>query len=277
MSASWRQPLPSERGLLSVPFRMGGRPSAHVLGMRIDSMTLDDAVADLYLMTEQRISGGVHLCNAWNAVLASKDPDYATMLNSGTLNLADGMSMVWASRLLGIKVPQQRIAGAELMLETIRRGRERGLRHYFYGGAPGVAQTLAEHLTKDFPGVVIVGAEAPPFRPLRPEEEEAVASRLQQSRPDLVWVGLGTPKQDIFIEQFRGRVEIGAWLAVGAAFDFLSGRKPMAPHWMRRSGMEWAFRLGSEPRRLWRRYLVGNATFLIAFARQLLTGHRERC
>jgi N-acetylglucosaminyldiphosphoundecaprenol N-acetyl-beta-D-mannosaminyltransferase len=274
MNVPWVQKIPSQKGPWAT-VRTGKRSSARVLGLRVDPMMLDDAVAELHRMAELRLSGGVHLCNAWNAVLASKDADYAAMLNSGTLNLADGMSMVWASRLLGVEIPQQRIAGVDLMVETLRQGREHGLRHYLYGGEPGVAQTLAERLTKELPGLAIVGAEAPPFRPLHTQEEEEVAQRLRSSRPDLVWVGLGTPKQDIFIERFRERVEVGAWLAVGAAFDFLSGAKPMAPRWMGRCGMEWAFRLGTEPRRLWRRYLFGNAVFLVAFGRQLLTAHGE--
>jgi N-acetylglucosaminyldiphosphoundecaprenol N-acetyl-beta-D-mannosaminyltransferase len=218
---------------------------------------------------ERRQSAAVHFCNAWNAALATKSPVYRDMLNRGALNLPDGMSLIWACHMLGFPEPEERIAGAAFMTAAIRDGVTRGTRHFLYGGAPDVMDDLTERLLDMVPEVRIVGRISPPFRPLEAAEELAVADQINASHADLVWVGLGTPKQDLFIERMRSRVRVGALLAVGAAFDFLAGRKPRAPLWMQHHGLEWAFRLACEPRRLGGRYLVGNSTFVLHLARQL--------
>ncbi|MGF7237808.1 MAG: WecB/TagA/CpsF family glycosyltransferase [Frankia sp.] len=243
--------------------------STSVLHLRIDPMTMGDALTALDKMLVTRRSDAVHFCNAWNAVLAERDQDYAGTLNAGTLNLADGKSMVWSARLLGTHREQERVTGTAFMVAACERRTSFHTRHFLYGGEPGVATDLADRLRSQCPGIEIVGAESPPYRQLAPAEEDELAERLARSGADLVWVGLGTPKQDLFIERFRRRVDVGALLAVGAAFDFLAGRKAAAPSWMQRAGLEWAFRLVSEPRRLWRRYLIGNSVFLARFGMQL--------
>lgn len=245
-----------------------------VLTIRIHPTTLRDAVDKLTLLMPQRRSAAVHLCNAWNAVLARREARYADTLNAGVLNLTDGMSLVWASRLLGGPATSERVPGAQLMLAACQAGVDHGVRHYFYGGGPGVAEELAHRLTARFPGLQVAGAEMPPYRELTEPELAALAERVTSSCADLVWVGLGTPKQDYFIASFQPLVRVGALLAVGAAFDFLSGRKPMAPAWMQRAGLEWFHRLASEPRRLWRRYLIGNIAFALLLAQQLITERR---
>jgi N-acetylglucosaminyldiphosphoundecaprenol N-acetyl-beta-D-mannosaminyltransferase len=243
------------------------------LGVRIDPFDLDGALRQLARLVERRASASVHFCNAWNAALATKSPVYRDMLNRGALNLPDGMSLIWACHMLGFPEPEERIAGAAFMLAALRDGVARGTRHFLYGGAPDVLDDLNERLLDIVPGARIVGRISPPFRPLEAAEERAVADEINASRADLVWVGLGTPKQDLLIERMRALVEVGALLAVGAAFDFLAGRKARAPLWMQQHGLEWAFRLACEPRRLGGRYLVGNSTFVLHFARQLA---RER-
>jgi N-acetylglucosaminyldiphosphoundecaprenol N-acetyl-beta-D-mannosaminyltransferase len=249
-----------------------------VLSLRIHPTTLRNAVDTLQSLVDRRRSAAVHLCNAWNAVLAARDTTYAETLNAGihdgTLNLTDGMSLVWASRALGAPAGSERVPGAQLMLAACEAGLDRGVRHYFYGGGPGVAAELAAGLTRRFPGLQVAAAEMPPFRPLTEPELAALAERVAASRADLIWVGLGTPKQDYFIAKLQPLVQVGALLAVGAAFDFLSGRKAMAPRWMQRSGLEWAHRFASEPRRLWRRYLIGNAVFTYRLAQQLVRQRR---
>ena len=137
-----------------------------------------------------------------------------------------------------------------------------GLRSFFYGGAPGVADQLAVRLQHDFPGLRCVGTWSPPFRPLTPEEEEEVAERINRSGADLVWVGLSTPKQERWMATLRDRLEAPALLGVGAAFDMHAGLLRQAPPWVQRHGLEWAFRLAVEPRRLWRRYLRNNPAFV---------------
>jgi N-acetylglucosaminyldiphosphoundecaprenol N-acetyl-beta-D-mannosaminyltransferase len=243
------------------------------LGVRIDPFDCGAALRQLERLVEERRSAPVHFCNAWNAALATRSPAYRDILNRGALNLADGMSLIWACHMLGFPEPAERVAGAAFMTAAVRDGMARGTRHFLYGGAPDVMDDLTERLRQTAPGIRIVGRISPPYRPLEAAEERAVADEITASRADLVWVGLGTPKQDLFIERMRTQVEVGALLAVGAAFDFLAGRKSRAPLWMQRNGLEWAFRLACEPSRLAGRYLVGNSTFVLQLARQLA---RER-
>jgi N-acetylglucosaminyldiphosphoundecaprenol N-acetyl-beta-D-mannosaminyltransferase len=148
-----------------------------------------------------------------------------------------------------------------MMLHVLDRGRERGLRHYLYGSTPATVAKLAESLRVRLPGVDIVAAESPPFRPLTEAEEHDLISRVRDLRPDIFWVGLGTPKQDWFVGEYTARLQTTV-VPVGAAFDFWSGTKPVAPALVRRYGMEWAYRLVTEPRRLWKRYLIGNPLFV---------------
>src|SRR5664280_90903 len=208
----------------------------------------------------------VHLCNANTLSLALRDPELQHRLNQGNLNLPDGMPLIWVGRRLGLDHLDGRVYGPDLMLATMDRGRDLGLRHYLHGSTDEVLTVLEAELRRRLPGVDIVGSDAPPFRELTAEEEFALEQRLVGLRPDIVWVGLGTPKQDAFAHQFRRRVP-STFVAVGAAFDFISGAKRQAPVWMQKRGLEWAYRLASEPRRLGRRYLVGNARFVAGVVR----------
>jgi N-acetylglucosaminyldiphosphoundecaprenol N-acetyl-beta-D-mannosaminyltransferase len=156
------------------------------------------------------------------------------------------------------------------MRSVMDRGRARGARHYLYGGRAGVAKRLEQRLAADLPGLNVVGASSPPFRAPTPAELETDLARVRAASPDFVWVGLGAPKQEYWVEEVRSRLQVAGILAVGAAFDFHSGSKRRAPHWMQRTGTEWLFRLASEPRRLWRRYAVTNTRFVILAARQLI-------
>jgi N-acetylglucosaminyldiphosphoundecaprenol N-acetyl-beta-D-mannosaminyltransferase len=185
-------------------------------------------------------------------------------------NLAtpDGMPVVWALRLLGQRA--ERVYGPDLMQAVCQRSLAEGWRHYFYGGAEGVPEMLAVALHKKFPGIQVVGTESPPFRSLTVTEEAAMLQRLNDSGADLVWVGLGSPKQDLWLAEHRAVLTAPVLIAVGAAFDFYAGRVRQAPRWMQRSGLEWLFRLGSEPGRLWRRYLIYNPKFAFKVALQVL-------
>jgi N-acetylglucosaminyldiphosphoundecaprenol N-acetyl-beta-D-mannosaminyltransferase len=241
-------------------------------GVRVDAVTLDDAVRCLRAFSRQPGGRAVHLCNAWTLALARRDPAFAAVVDRGDLNLADGTPLVWVGRLVGFGHMRQRVYGPDLMLAAARAGRDWGLRHYLYGSTPEVAGALAGRLAELAAGVQIVGVESPPFRPLSGAEEAELVERVTRARPDVVWVGLGTPLQDLFVDRFRDR--LGATLiAVGAAFDFIAGAKRQAPAWMRDRGLEWAFRLGTEPRRLWRRYLVGNLEFVAGLARGVEVCH----
>lgn len=245
------------------------RPASYrTCGVRIDPMPLDDAVAAVRALARSGTGHAVHLCNAYTLSLAHGDADYAALLDRASLNLPDGAPLVWLARRFGTELPAgDRPRGCDVFVRTVVDGRADGLRHYLYGATPDTVAALEAELEQRAPGARIVGAEAPPFRPLTADEEDGAAARFADSGADVVWVGIGTPRQDAFCDRFAARVP-ATFMAVGAAFDFLAGNKKEAPAWMRASGTEWVYRFASEPRRLWRRYLVGNAVF----ARGVLAG-----
>ncbi len=234
-------------------------------GVRVDAVTMDDAVDRLRVFTQTGGGRAVHLCNAWTLALARKDRGLSEALNRGDLNLPDGTPLTWIGRRVGFTHMRRRVYGPALLLATARAGRAWGLRHYLYGSTPDVAAALAKRLADLAPGIEVVGVESPPFRPLIEGEEAELVERIRQAESDVIWVGLGTPRQDLFVDRFRDRLGV-TLVAVGAAFDFLAGAKRQAPTWMQERGLEWAFRLATEPRRLWKRYLVGNMGFLVGVA-----------
>jgi N-acetylglucosaminyldiphosphoundecaprenol N-acetyl-beta-D-mannosaminyltransferase len=224
-----------------------------ILGVGISAINTSMASARIDRWIKDRESHYVTVTPAHAVMDAYQDPELRRIFNASGMTTPDGMAIVWLLQLRGHK-HVSRVYGPDLMLETCRAGLERGYRHFLYGGAEGVAAALAETLQVRFPGLQIVGTYTPPFRDLTEEEDLAVIDRINEANPDLVWVGLSTPKQERWMAAHLGRIQAPVMVGVGAAFDFLSGRKPQAPRWMQRSGVEWLFRLGSEPRRLWPRY-----------------------
>lgn len=216
----------------------------------------------------------MHLCNAYTLSLALRDETYRRTVDAGDLKLADGFPVAAVGRRRGHPEMVRRVYGPDLFLEVLRAGVDRGVRHYLYGSTRDVLDMMAARLQVLVPGVLLVGSEAPPFRPLSAAEEADVVTRIHDARADFVWVGLGTPKQDEFVAGMRDRVGVPL-VAVGAAFDFVAQTKPMAPGWMQRAGLEWAFRLATEPRRLWKRYLIGNTLFVYGVLRDELRPRRR--
>ena len=178
----------------------------------------------------------------------------------------DGMPLVWACKSAGYR-RTERVYGPDLMLEVCDLSQQTGWSHYFYGGAEGVAQQLASNLQSKFPAMNAVGAFTPPFRPLSTEETRSLEADVKERKPDILWVGLGTPKQELFMHEMQQRLNVPVMVGVGAAFDFHTGRVRQAPRFLRRAGMEWAFRLAMEPRRLFKRYARNNPAFLVGIAR----------
>jgi len=217
----------------------------------------------------------VHFCTVHSLVEASDDPDLrAVFAAPDALSAPDGVPLVWVGRARGVKV--ERVCGPDLMPALIARSVAAGSRHYFYGGAPGVADRLAARLTEAAPGLVVAGTYSPPFRPSTPEEDAAEVDMINAARPDYVWVGLGAPKQDLWVASHRPQLDAAVLLAVGAAFDFHSGGLRRAPAWMQARGLEWLFRLYAEPRRLARRYLVTNSRFVVLLLRETWGRRRWR-
>jgi len=200
---------------------------------------------------------------------SQRDERLRRIHNEAGMVTPDGMPLVWLARHWSDH-PVERVYGPDLMLDACCRSLQEGWRHFFYGGADGVADLLVERLRERFPGLQVAGTFCPPFRPLSPDESREIVARIQASGADIVWVGLSTPKQERWmaehVESLPGKVLIG----VGAAFDFHAGLKRQAPAWMQRSGLEWFYRLLSEPQRLWRRYLVNNPAFVFSITLQML-------
>jgi N-acetylglucosaminyldiphosphoundecaprenol N-acetyl-beta-D-mannosaminyltransferase len=201
----------------------------------------------------------IHPVSAYSIVCAHERPDVAAALDGG-LCLMDGVPLVWLAKALGVR-DATRVYGPDLMLDVLDRGRASGLRHYLYGGTPELLTRLQDRLIEQFPGLTIVGGAAPPFRPLTAAEVAEAQARIRDCGADVVWIGVGTPAQNVIAHAWAPACQ-ATTVAVGAAFDFLSGTKRQAPRALQRLGLEWLFRLCSEPRRLARRYVVGNVRFL---------------
>jgi N-acetylglucosaminyldiphosphoundecaprenol N-acetyl-beta-D-mannosaminyltransferase len=252
---------------------MSGTVEARVVpcaGVPVTHCTLDEATDLVIELAQRETAEGshVHLCNAYTIALADQDPELKRLLGDSTLNFADGMSVVWANRWRNrkLELPRERVSGPDLFLRVIERGKAVGLRHYLLGSTPEVLADLEAELRRRFPEIVIVSTDSPPFRALTSDESRDQLRRIRDATPNIVWVGLGTPKQDWVARKLAAEAP-GVFIAVGAAFDFTAGHKTRAPNWMQRSGLEWVYRLKLEPRRLWRRYLVGNAGFIRAARR----------
>jgi N-acetylglucosaminyldiphosphoundecaprenol N-acetyl-beta-D-mannosaminyltransferase len=217
----------------------------------------------------------VCVCNVHTVMEAKKNADFRRILNEAAIATPDGMPLVWTLRKLGFK-GQERVYGPDLVLAFAKYSSgKKGLKSYFYGGEPDVARALADILTDRFPGFESAGAESPPFRKLTQEEDEAAVERINASGASVLWVGLGAPKQERWMAAHAGRIK-PAMVGVGAAFDFLTGRTPQAPRWIRNCGMEWFFRLCTDPRRMYRRYIMNNPLFIVNIAKQLLFERREK-
>lgn len=225
-----------------------------LLGVRIHPMRFDHAVRRLISWAgDQQSRGYVCLTAAHSLMMCREDARTRWAFAGSLANLTDGMPLVWLSRLKGAPAAE-RIYSADLMPALAEPSAELGLRHYFYGGGPGVPQRLGELLKGRIPGFQVAGALSPPFRPLTAEEDQSDVARINAAAPDIVWVSLGTGRQEPWMMEHREALTAPLLIGAGAAFDFLSGSKPQAPVFMQRSGLEWLFRLMTEPRRLWRRY-----------------------
>lgn len=241
---------------------------ANVLGVGISVLTLDSAVGAVMGALASGRRGYVCVTGVHGVSEAQDDPAFREVLNQSFLTTPDGMPMVWMGRLQGYS-GIDRVYGPDLMLRVCQSSVAAGYSHFFYGGGPGLAEELADTLRRKIPGLRVAGTFTPPFRPLTPEEDEALVAKVSEARPDIFWVGLSTPKQERFMAEYREKLPARLFFGVGAAFDFHAGRLRQAPRWIQRSGLEWLFRLGCEPRRLWRRYLRNNPLFVMRAAMQL--------
>ncbi|OFV95860.1 MAG: hypothetical protein A3F68_00945 [Acidobacteria bacterium RIFCSPLOWO2_12_FULL_54_10] len=233
-----------------------------VLGIRVHAVQIPDVVQQMERwITEKEFGHFVTLTNVHSVIEAQQNDLFHETLLSADLSVPDGMPLVWVGRLRGHSL-QRRVYGPDLLADFLRITAPKGYRHYFYGGAPGIADRMVEEMRKNIPELTVVGTYSPPFRPMTPEEDAAIVEKINQAKPDVLWVGLGCPKQEIWMFQHRQRLQVPVLVGVGQAFNIYAGDLRQAPPWMRENGLEWFFRLLLEPRRLWRRYLLYNTKFL---------------
>jgi N-acetylglucosaminyldiphosphoundecaprenol N-acetyl-beta-D-mannosaminyltransferase len=259
----------SETQLQVRPVPVPSPATVDVLGVPLALTDYSEMLAWIDAMTASRRRGYLCACNV-HTVMASREDDVlrASLMDS-SFNVPDGQPLVWAINALGHSLTN-RVYGPELMSRACEQATERGHRFYLYGGRnQGALVQLALNLRQRHPGVKIVGGYSPPHRPLNEEERAAIAAEINHSHADVVWVGIGVPKQEKWMAEMRERLNAPVLIGVGAAFDFHAGLVPQAPNWIQESGLEWAYRLAHEPRRLWKRYLRYNPKFVGAFARQL--------
>jgi N-acetylglucosaminyldiphosphoundecaprenol N-acetyl-beta-D-mannosaminyltransferase len=238
-----------------------------VLGVGVSAVHMDQAVAEIMGWIERREQHYVCVTGVHGVMESQRDPELLAIHNGSGLTTPDGMPLVWAGRRAGM-AHMRRVYGPDLMLAVCRLAAERGWSCYFYGAAEGIPELLAQRLADRFPGLKVAGTLSPPFRPLTSEEDAEVVERINAAAPDILWVGLSTPKQERWMAAYLGRLRVPVMVGVGAAFDMHAGLLPQAPGWMQASGLEWLYRLYREPRRLWRRYLRNNPRFVLAILRR---------
>lgn len=231
-----------------------------VLGIRVSAVNREMAMAEIERYITENHREYVCVTGVHGVMASQDDSELREIHNSSGLTTPDGMPLVWCARAAGAGWVD-RVYGPDMLLSLTARSSETGWRNFFYGSAPGVPESLVRNLKTRSPGLQIAGTHSPPFRPLTDEEVRSTADRINDSKADIVWVGLSTPKQERWMARFRPLLEAPVLIGVGAAFDIHAGNVPQAPRWMQRSGLEWAFRLVNEPRRLWKRYLYNNPRF----------------
>ncbi len=261
-------PEPRRDALSSLPAPADIR-TREILGLPIAMTDYEQAMDVMDGMIARRERGYVCAVAVHAVMVAQRDQQMRDALLGSTLTVPDGMPLVWAANALGESLPQ-RVYGPELMRRYSQRCATQGHRVWLYGGRDqGHLVQLALRLRQRHDGIKIVGGYAPPFRPLTLEEEDAIAEQINHAKPDVLWVGIGVPKQEKWMARMREKLEVPVMCAVGAAFDFHAGRISQAPSWMQDRGLEWTYRIAQEPRRLLPRYLYYNPRFMLSFARQL--------
>lgn len=251
-------------------------PHADVLGIALSAIDMDRALnlSEDWIRTGK--SAYVCMTGVHGVMEAQSNAHLRSVLNGALVNAPDGMPMSWVGWLQG-HGQMDRVYGPDFMANLCRLSASKGYRNYLYGGQPGVAQALKRELENRFPGLQIVGTFTPPFRNLTSDEQLSLLKDVQNAKPDILWVGLSTPKQECFMAEYVDRLGVPLLVGVGAAFDFHTGRIDEAPAWMKRAGLQWLHRLLQDPGRLWKRYLLNNSRFICRILLQFLTRRGNEC
>jgi N-acetylglucosaminyldiphosphoundecaprenol N-acetyl-beta-D-mannosaminyltransferase len=245
------------------------KPYANVLGVKISAVNMSLALDTIERWVMNREQHYVTVTGVHGVIESQHDEEIRRIHNQAGMVTPDGMPRVWMNHWQGNK-HVSRVYGPDLMLAVCEASKEKGYKHFFYGGAEGVPELLKQKLTERFPHLQVVGTYSPPFRPLTSEEDAEVCKMIDDSGADIVWVGLSTPKQEKWMSAHVGKFKAPVMVGVGAAFDFHTDRKKQAPIWMQKRGLEWFYRLATEPRRLGKRYLINNPLFIALAAMQML-------
>lgn len=233
-----------------------------VIGMRVDMVQIPSVLEMMEEWIKNRTSGNyIVVANANNAILGNRMEEVRNAARCSSLTVPDGITLVLLARFYGYKL-SRRVYGPELMESFCRLAAEKGYTNYFYGGTEEAIEKMRRKLLKKYPDLKIAGYYSPPFRSLTNEETGDKIKKINDEKPDVLWVGLGCPKQEIWMYRNREKLRVPVIVGVGAAFDFYSGIKKQAPKWMRENGLEWFFRLINEPQRLWKRYIIDGTLFI---------------
>lgn len=245
------------------------RAVATVLGTEVDALDMERAIARTRELLAAPAASYICVAGVHGVMEAQRSAELASAYTSAALTIPDGMPLVWVGHLQGHNT-MQRVTGPDFMLEVFRRKEFRKLRHFLYGGEVGVAQQLNSVLKRRFPNACIVGAEMPPFRDLFPDEEAILIAQIRALCPDIIWIGLGCPRQELFMQRYAKLLGARVLVGVGAAFDYHTGRIRDSPEWVKKAGLQWLHRLIQDPRRLWKRYLRNNPAFVWRISLKLL-------
>lgn len=243
--------------------------SVNILGVKVHATSMDRAVTRLQNAIANGEKGYVCVTGVQGVMEAQMDSNLKRIINHALLTIPDGRPTVWVGWLRGL-LHMRQVTGPTMMLRICALSTEKGYKHFFYGGNDGVADQLKAALTERYPGLNVVGTYTPPFRALTAEEESDLIRKVSELKPDFFWVGLSTPKQERFMDEYISKLDAKVMLGVGAAFDMHTGRIKDAPYWMKFTGLQWMHRIYQDPKRLWKRYLVNNPKFVYQIALELL-------
>lgn len=265
-----RAPGPQRRSPKFMPTTSKG---VDILGVQVTPIGMTGVLNEIQRWIKTRQRHYVCACPNYSIMMSQQDVKFREALSGAGIVTADGKAVVWACKFLGGKDVQQ-VRGADLTRQTCRMAAERGYSVFFYGGTEGIPEKLAAVLAQAYPGLRIVGCYSPPFRSLSQSESEQIVKMINGANPDIVWVGLGAPKQEIWMADHLNKLSAPVVIGVGAAFDFIAGKTPEAPRWMQKAGIEWLFRLMKDPKRLWKRNLY-HPVFLAKVLMQKCFGYRS--
>jgi N-acetylglucosaminyldiphosphoundecaprenol N-acetyl-beta-D-mannosaminyltransferase len=261
---------PAQENLQSGKYRAPFDPVRNrvdVLGVGISPLTMDSTLRIINSWIEERSTNYICVTGVHGVMESQRDDQLRRIHNESGLTTPDGVPMVWACHWAGCK-DTERVYGPDLVLEVCAQAVEKGWKMFFCGGKPGTADRLSRRLTTQFPGLVVTGTYSPPFAPMDTAAVDDMLATINDAKPDIVWVGLSTPKQERWMAAHRARLEAPVLIGVGAAFDIHAGDLKQAPLWIQSRGLEWIYRLVREPRRLWHRYLSNNPRFVLAVVRR---------